>query len=78
MFLLVNLIEVNVFVLKEETCMSKIKLFADVGRLRPRHTEMAHGGSRWRSVSGTRWALLVDFAEANVLVLLPGNVFVRC
>lgn len=78
MFLPVNLIEVNVFALKEETFMSNIKFLADVGRLRPRHTEMGCGGSQWRSVHSTLWALLMGFAEANAPVLLPGNVFVRC
>jgi len=47
MFLVVNLTEINVFALKEETCMSTIKSLANVRRLRPCHTEMAHGGSRW-------------------------------
>lgn len=78
MFFLVNLTEVNGFALKEEACMSNIKFLADVGRLRPRHTETAHSGGQWRGVRSTRWALLVRFAEANVPVLLPGFLFVRC
>lgn len=75
MFLLVNLIEVDVFALKEEICMSNTKFLAEVGRLRPHSTEATHGGSRWHNACSTCWALLVGFAEANVPVLLAGVSF---
>lgn len=47
MFLVVNLIEIDVFALKEEICMSNTKFLAEVGRLRSHNTETTRGGSRW-------------------------------
>lgn len=40
MFLLVNRIEVDVFVSKEEACLSDLEFLACVGRCRTRHTRL--------------------------------------
>lgn len=47
MFLLANLIEVNIFALKEDVCMSDIKSHANKGRGRPPSSQH---GSWWQSV----------------------------
>lgn len=77
MFLLANLIEVNIFALKEEVCMSNIKSLANKGRRRPPSHQ---DGSWWQwcGVCSTHWALLVGFAVTSMMVLLPGFFVMRC
>lgn len=74
MFLLFSLMELDVLVLKEEVCMFNIESLANVGRCKATSSQ---NGSWWQSVA---WCVQQSqgFAEANVPVLPPRFLFVRC